>query len=310
MRRVRNLWRRRGVTLPATLGIVTVSLVLAQIDPGCIGSPGAAGPEGPQGLQGPPGDSGRDSITPGPKGDQGDPGLPGEPGPKGDKGDPGRDGQRGLPGEPGPKGDKGDKGDPGGNITDHDQLAGLADADHPQYVLNGEANAVTSQMIVNGAVTLDKIDTSGALAGDAIMYDGNDTVWMPPGGGPIVELTEAFTPVVLTTSWQTVLQISISVPSSGKIHLIANATVHFGLDAANSAWLGIAAASGGTPSHIFAEVRHWDPDRSANLGATTQWLTPVEPGSHTYYLVATRPFNTGATIEVKRLQISATFYPE
>lgn len=69
------------------------------------------------------------------------------------------------------------KGAAGGDITDHGQLDGLGDDDHPQYVFNGEANTVTTQMIVNASVTLPKISTDGADTGQVMKYNGSDLVW-------------------------------------------------------------------------------------------------------------------------------------
>lgn len=101
-----------------------------------------------RGVQGPAGPAG-------PKGDKGDAGPAGPSGPKGDVG------------APGPQGPPGS-----GGISDHGQLTGLSDDDHPQYVRNGQAGAITSAMVADSVVTLGKIAATGAGSGKVLKTDG------------------------------------------------------------------------------------------------------------------------------------------
>ncbi len=193
-----NRWWRRAAAAPAMLGICAVGLFLAQVDPGCVPGAGSgltetdvqqivdaqlnpveqniqelqAGKDtpGPAGAKGDKGDKG-DAGAQGPQGPQGPAGAAGAKGDKGDKGDPG------LPGPTGGQGIQGIQGPAGGTITTHSQLSGLAADDHPQYVMNGEANAVTTPMLVNAAVALPKIDTAGADPNQIMKFVGGQLVW-------------------------------------------------------------------------------------------------------------------------------------
>ncbi len=138
------------------------------------------GDPGERGIQGDPGDVGN--------GERGAPGAPGSAGAGGDKGDQGEPGSQGTQGEEGPEGPEGPA---GGTIRAHSQLSGLDADDHPQYVMNGEANAVTGPMLANGAVGLAKIDTFGAQDGKILKFvQGQGVVWEDdeigePGSGDI-----------------------------------------------------------------------------------------------------------------------------
>lgn len=129
---------------------------------------GDLGPRGPQGPTGPRGVAGPEGPT-GANGEKGDPGAAGQPGNDGlscwdldgdgnadvsedvngdgrhtaldCRGSTGSQGVQGAQGPAGPqgaagaKGEKGDKGDSGAaGTTDHGQLTGLQDDDHPQYM--------------------------------------------------------------------------------------------------------------------------------------------------------------------------------
>ena len=132
----------------------------------------------------------------------------------------------------------------------------------------------------------------------------------PQGPAGQIQFSEADVSVQLSTSWQTVLQVTINVPGSGKVHVIANASVNVGADSGNPALLGLALTPNGTPTHIVARVTYSDPDLGATLAATTQYVDSVASGTHTYYLVAKRLIDTGGGISVSRPQISATFFPD
>lgn len=106
-------------------------------------------------------------------------GTQGTPGPSGPPGQRGPVGATGPAGPAGPTGATGPQGPSG--PTDHGALSGLLDDDHPQYVMNGEANAITTAMIADNAVanakiaSVDpaKISPQGASSGlDADTLDG------------------------------------------------------------------------------------------------------------------------------------------
>lgn len=84
--------------------------------------------------------------------------LPRE-GPMGPAGDQGPVGDEGPAGAQGPTGPQGPPGPPG--ATDHGVLTGLTDDDHPQYIMTGETDTVTTGMIVNGNVTDAKVASVG-----------------------------------------------------------------------------------------------------------------------------------------------------
>ncbi len=89
------------------------------------------------------------------------------------EGRPGEDGAPGTPGPTGARGATGPQGPPGPpGTTDHGALTGLGDDDHPQYVMNGEGDSVTTSMIVDGAITAAKMAlnaiTTSAIADGAI----------------------------------------------------------------------------------------------------------------------------------------------
>lgn len=266
------------------------------------GARGTQGGQGPQGEQGPAG----------PQGERGEPGARGPVGPVG---------PAGPPGPSGPQGEQGPPGGGGGGVTDHGNLTGLGDDDHPQYVMHDESdsitafmladNSVTTASIDDNAVTLSKIDTTGANAGQSIVFNGATLNWQSsPAPQPIVEFNESDFSVSLTTSWQTVIDVDINVPANGRVHIIANASFNIGSDAGNPALMGISAVPNGTPENIVARVDHFDPDTGATLTATTQYVDDVGPGMHTFYLVAERPINTGGSLSISRPQISVTYYPE
>ena len=172
-------------------------------------------------------------------------------------------------------------------------------------------DSVGTDQISDGAVTLAKINRFTASSGLAIMYDGTEVVWgtPTPPPGPRVAFNEADVSVQLSTSWQTVLQVTIEAPASGDIHVIANSSIIIGADSGNPALIGISLASGGAPVNMPARVNYYDPDLGATHAATTQHVESVGAGSHTFYLVAARMLDTGGTISVSRPQITATFFP-
>jgi len=178
-------------------------LIQQYVDDAAQDIPAVPGPEGTQGDPGPAG-------AQGPQGPEGDPGPTGAQGPEGPEGDPGLEGDDGEPG-PAPAHEwmqtslrfmspdgtwgqwvdlQGQAGS-GGAVTAHGDLTGLDADDHPQYVLNGEVNAVTTPMILNEAVTLPKIDTTGAGANQIMKFVGGQLVWAEDavgnggGGGDI-----------------------------------------------------------------------------------------------------------------------------
>ncbi|MFT7581327.1 MAG: hypothetical protein ACI9MR_003002 [Myxococcota bacterium] len=111
------------------------------------GDTGDTGIQGEPGLRGDTGDAGLQGMV-GPKGDTGDAGPEGMVGPKGDngiQGEPGLRGDTGIQGMVGPKGDTGDPGD----------LSG--------YLQKGAADSITTDMVVDGAVTADKLADSCGL---------------------------------------------------------------------------------------------------------------------------------------------------
>jgi hypothetical protein len=130
--------------------------------PGPKGDTGEPGSQGPQGIQGPAGSTG-------PAGPAGPQGSTGPAGPTGPKGDAGPKGDTGLTGPQGPAGPgvpvggstgqvlaKASAADhdttwatPSGGITDHGDLAGLADDDHPQYHTDtrGDARYVSKSRV-------------------------------------------------------------------------------------------------------------------------------------------------------------------
>jgi hypothetical protein len=129
--------------------------------------------------------------------------------------------------------------------------------------------------------------------------------------GQRMAFAEADTNRTLTTSWQSVLQVTIEIPSTGKVHIIGNAS--FELGDCNPAQFGISPEPIGFPSHITSRVEHCGnlDFASANIAATTQYITAVTPGRRTFHLVARRMLNTGGgTITLVLPQMSVTFLPD
>jgi len=180
----RNL--RRGAVLPATLGMGLVVLLLGQAGP-CMpdgllpGEPIPEGVPGPQGEQGPAGPAGQD----GQNGADGQDGARGEQGPAGPQGPEGSEGAQGPEGPQGPQGPQGEPGPPGTDCEDCDD----------RFVNEGQPDSVDTDMIVNEAVTLDKISTDGASDDRVIKYDDDDGIYWGidetngNGGGDITEVT-------------------------------------------------------------------------------------------------------------------------
>ncbi len=179
---------------------------VGQTVPASEGPEGAQGPEGPQGPQGPAG----------PQGPQGEPGLvidDAEEVANALKSDADfLDSVRGEPGAPGLdcwdldgdgvcdladdanddgecnaldcQGSDGGGGDGTGDITGVAAGTGLTGGGNSGAVtLSIETAGVTSSHLASNAVTLGKIDLSGASSGQAIMYDGTSVVWNTPSGG-------------------------------------------------------------------------------------------------------------------------------
>jgi len=61
--------------------------------------------------------------------------------------------------------------------SDHGQLSGLADDDHPQYVLHDEVDSVTTAMIQDEAVTGEKITSDVPATGEVLEWNGSSIVW-------------------------------------------------------------------------------------------------------------------------------------
>jgi microcystin-dependent protein len=135
-------------------------------------------------VPGPPGAAGTEG-TPGTAGSQGEPGPVGPPGPAG---------PAGPEGPAGPQGPAGPGGQPGGpGVTDHSQLTGLLNDDHPQYIISGEIDTIITGMIVDANVTdakivavgPGKITPQGAGSGlDADALDGVDSAGFVQIGQP------------------------------------------------------------------------------------------------------------------------------
>jgi len=56
------------------------------------------------------------------------------------------------------------------------------------YILNAKTvmdSSITTAKLVNGAVTLPKISSSGVSAGDVLTYNGSNLTWQTPAGGGI-----------------------------------------------------------------------------------------------------------------------------
>jgi len=69
----------------------------------------------------------------------------------------------------------------GGSITDHGQLAGLTDDDHTQYLLEDGTRALTGNMSVDAAITIDGVDISahdhsGAGQGGTVDHTDLDNI--------------------------------------------------------------------------------------------------------------------------------------
>lgn len=274
------------------------------------GPVGVAGPQGPEGAQGPTGEQG----PAGPEGPEGPPGEDGAQGPQGEQGARGPEGPEGPEGPTGPVGPQGPASEDCVCVTDHSELDGLEADDHAQYVMHGEADSITANMLEDGSVGLGKINTAGADAGEVLKFDGAAVVWAEDETGsaisPFVEFAEDPDSLVLTLDWQTVLHVAVDAPASGTIHLSGNATFHMGSDGGNNCYLGFANSPGGDPTHVVADVALYA-DLGADLSVNTQWVTVVNPGVHDFYLVARRVLNNdGAIHSVERPQVTATFYPD
>lgn len=136
-------------------------------------------------------------------------------------------------------------------------------------------------------------------------------IWTDGGssGGPLIEFAETGASAVLTTSWNTILAVTITLPVSGKVHIIGNASFIFGSNSGNPSVLGISLTPNGTPTHTQARVNHIDLNNTATIATTTQYVVSLGSGTQTFYLRARRIFDTGGTISATRPQISATFFP-
>lgn len=232
--------------------LATVAVSAGLLLGGCPGEQGPRGAEGPAGIaglgqSGVPGDNGQDGAD-GQKGDQGAPGPVGTDGQTGDLGADGTDGTDGKIGTNGTDGNDGADGaacwdtnadgvkDPAedtngdglwnsldcqGGITDHGQLIGLRDPDHPQYMLRTDMDnedhgriGVASNLfegmqmlsqkylgisaaaggdlvgnypdptIADGAVTLSKIAAPGASNGRILKTDGTSLSWADTSDSP------------------------------------------------------------------------------------------------------------------------------
>jgi hypothetical protein len=67
----------------------------------------------------------------------------------------------------------------GNGATDHGNLTGLGDDDHPQYVLEGEVDTITATMLVDEAVTGSKIAQMGAGDGQVLKWNDVSSSWEP-----------------------------------------------------------------------------------------------------------------------------------
>lgn len=157
----------------SALLILCLAVLLGQSDPGCIPNLLVPEPGTPSSDVAP---SSQQPVSSGPRLFPVNPfnwlyvvPLPaeGEPGTAGSKGDQGNDGPQGPAGAVGPPGPTGAQGPTGATgpqgpagppgATDHGALTGLSDDDHPQYVMGGETNSVSTAMIADSAVTNAKI---------------------------------------------------------------------------------------------------------------------------------------------------------
>jgi hypothetical protein len=155
-----------------------------QGDPGPTGDVGPMGPEGPTGPKGDTGDTGPAGLTGatgatgdvGPEGPPGPTGPTGPAGPKGDTGDVGPTGPTGATGPPGPQGDPGVITD--GSVTN----AKLA------------ANAVTTDKVLDGTLTMSDLATSLAMvAGQSLsgLGTGLTAPWLLAAGMRLPRMTVA-----------------------------------------------------------------------------------------------------------------------
>jgi cysteine-rich repeat protein len=160
---------------------------------GVAGDPGADGADGAPGLAGQPGDKGDPGDTggQGEQGEQGTAGAPGAPGLKGEQGNPGVAGAAGTQGPSGPQGPAGPQGSQGiqgpQGIQGSQGGVGIQGPPGEDGFLAGKVCGTGEILRWNGAlwscssaveeVTLDKIDTQGANAGDVLAFDGGQIVW-------------------------------------------------------------------------------------------------------------------------------------
>jgi len=71
--------------------------------------------------------------------------------------------------------------------ADHGSLTGLLDDDHPQYVLEGETDSISTSMLQSQVVTIDKISGSGGGSGQVMKSNGSSMYWASDetGGGTL-----------------------------------------------------------------------------------------------------------------------------
>ncbi len=262
-------------------------------------------------LMGQMGPCGVGNTIPGQNGAQGPPGPQGPAGPQGPPGPPGPAGPQGPAGPAGPPSPDGIG---SGDITAVFAGSGLTGGGQSGDVTLALANAgVNSSHLAGSAVTLDKISTAGAASGNVLSYNGTSAVWSQPTAGstPRVEIAELDQSFPLSTSWTSIVQVSITAPVAGKVHVIGNTAIDFGVNAQNPAQIGISNQANSAPVNAAgprSQVNN--PNSPSRVHSLVQHVATVGPGTYTFYLAARRDLNNdGATIRAYTPQIVATFIP-
>lgn len=204
------------------------------------------------------------------RGDSGPAGPQGEQGPIGPRGSAGPQGEEGPEGPQGESGEAGPRGPEG--------PAGPAGEQGPI----GPAGEQGSQ---------GEPGPAGSSLPPLTAYAGQDD-------GPI-----------LNTNWQSLVSATINPDAPGMALVIATAYVNVPSNQGYNAYLGIS-DSVGSPRNFAQVVRYNDPDWSAAIPVTTQFLfTAVSAGTHTYHLVGRRD-GSGGTYESQSPTITVLFWKQ
>lgn len=163
-----------------TLGLPSVTRVVAT---GPQGAAGPQGPQGPQGLVGPQGLTGPQGL----QGNTGPQGPQGDVGPTGPQGDTGPQGIQGDPGPQGPQGDPGIAIDEGSGFNDGDTLIydALSDVWVPAPATAGAKGGGTDKVFwendqtVNTSYTI--TSSKNAMTAGPITIQSGVTVTVPSG---------------------------------------------------------------------------------------------------------------------------------